>query len=72
MAGDLQIAAAMPHADVVEFIGGSAYVDGILTEPFKLDSEGYLEIPMKPGLGVDLDPQKVARYSPNAAALFAN
>jgi D-galactarolactone cycloisomerase len=71
VAGDLQIAAAMPHADVVEFIGGSAYVDGILTEPFKLDSEGYLEIPMKPGIGVELDPQKVARYSPNAAALFS-
>ncbi|WP_373502662.1 mandelate racemase/muconate lactonizing enzyme family protein [Aestuariivirga sp.] len=72
VAGDLQISAAMPHADVVEFIGGSAYVDGILTEPFKLDSGGYLEIPMRPGLGVDLDPQKVARYSPNAAALFSS
>jgi D-galactarolactone cycloisomerase len=72
VAGDLQIAAAMPHADVVEFIGGSAYVDGILTQPFKLDSEGYLEIPMKPGIGVELDPERVARYSPNAAALFLN
>lgn len=71
VAGDLQIAAAMPHADVVEFIGGSAYVDGILTEPFKLDSDGYLEIPMKPGIGVEIDPHKVARYSPNAAALFS-
>ncbi|MFO1123768.1 MAG: mandelate racemase/muconate lactonizing enzyme family protein [Hyphomicrobiales bacterium] len=70
VAGDLQIAAAMPHADVVEFIGGSAYVDGLLVAPFRLDSEGYLEIPMKPGIGVDLDPAKVARYSPNAAALF--
>lgn len=71
VAGDLQIAAAMPHADVVEFIGGSAYVDGILTEPFKLASDGYLEIPMKPGIGVEIDPHKVARYSPNAAALFS-
>lgn len=71
VAGDLQIAAAMPHADVVEFIGGSAYVDGILTQPFKLDAEGYLQIPMKPGIGVELDPEKVARYSPNAAALFS-
>jgi len=71
VAGDLQIAAAMPHADIVEFIGGSAYVDGILTQPFKLDSEGCLEIPMKPGIGVEPDPQKVARYSPNAAALFS-
>jgi L-alanine-DL-glutamate epimerase-like enolase superfamily enzyme len=71
VAADLQIATAMPHADVVEFIGGSAYVDGILAEPFRLDAEGYLNIPSKPGLGVALDPEKVARYSPHAASLFA-
>ena len=59
----------MPHVDLVEFIGGSAYVDGLLTEPFMLDAEGYLEIPMRPGLGVTLDPAKVSRYSPNASAL---
>jgi L-alanine-DL-glutamate epimerase-like enolase superfamily enzyme len=70
VAADLQVSAAMPHADLVEFIGGSAYVDGILNEPFKLDAEGYLEIPMKPGIGVSPDPEKVARYSPNGAALF--
>jgi D-galactarolactone cycloisomerase len=71
VAADLQLAAALPHADLVEFIGGSAYVDGLLTEPFKLDENGNLEIPMRPGLGVALDPDKVARYSPNAPALFS-
>ena len=70
VAADLQLAAALPHAELVEFIGGSAYVDGILTEPFKLDAEGYLEIPMRPGLGVTLDPAKVARYSPSADLLL--
>ena len=70
VAADLQIAAAMPNTEVVEFIGGSAYVDGLLTEPFKLDSEGYLEIPMSPGIGVSLDPEKVAKYSPNWRRLF--
>jgi L-alanine-DL-glutamate epimerase-like enolase superfamily enzyme len=71
VAADLQISAAMPHTDIVEFIGGSAYVDGLLTEPFKLDAEGYLEIPMSPGIGVTLDPEKVARHSPAAKAFFA-
>ena len=71
VAADLQISAAMPHTDVVEFIGGSAYVDGLLTEPFRLDAEGYLEIPMLPGIGVSLDPEKVARYSPSWRRLFA-
>ena len=71
VAADLQISAAMPHTDVVEFIGGSAYVDGLLTEPFRLDAQGYLEIPMLPGIGVSLDPEKVARYSPSWKGLFA-
>ena len=71
VAADLQLAAAMPHTGIVEFIGGSPYVDGLLTTPFTLDAEGYLEIPMAPGLGVTLDPERVARYSPAAQALFA-
>ena len=70
VAADLQLAAALPHVELVEFIGGSAYVDGLLTEPFALDGEGYLEIPTTPGLGVTLDPAKVSRYSPNASALI--
>ncbi|MFT3988121.1 mandelate racemase/muconate lactonizing enzyme family protein [Aestuariivirga sp.] len=72
VAADLQISAAMPNTDVVEFIGGSAYVDGILTKPFTLDAEGYLEIPLQPGIGVSLDPEKVAKYAPDGAALFKN
>jgi L-alanine-DL-glutamate epimerase-like enolase superfamily enzyme len=70
VAADLQLAAAMPLTDLVEFIGGSPYVDGLLVEPFKLDAEGYLSIPQAPGLGVVLNPDKVARYSPNAKRLF--
>ncbi|MBL8895511.1 MAG: mandelate racemase/muconate lactonizing enzyme family protein, partial [Rhizobiales bacterium] len=70
VAADLQLAAALPHVDLVEFIGGSAYVDGLLTAPFALDDEGYIEIPAGPGLGVHLDPSKVSRYSPNASALI--
>jgi D-galactarolactone cycloisomerase len=70
VAADLQMAAAFPHVDYVEFIGGSPYVDGLLTEPFSLDAEGYLEIPRKPGLGVELDPERVARYTPGARGLF--
>jgi L-alanine-DL-glutamate epimerase-like enolase superfamily enzyme len=71
VAADLQLAAAMPLTDLVEFIGGSPYVDGLLAQPFKLDAEGYLSIPQGPGLGIELDPDKVARYSPNAKRLFA-
>ena len=71
VAADLQLASACPDTDLVEFIGGSPYVDGILRQPFTLDAEGYINIPDLPGLGVELDPDKVARYTPDARALFA-
>jgi len=70
VAADLQMANALANVDLVEFIGGSPYVDGILAEPFSLDGEGYLPIPDGPGLGVALDPDKVARFTPDAAPLF--
>lgn len=71
LAADLQLATAFPDCDLVEYIGGSPYVDGILRQPFSLDGEGFLTIPDRPGLGVELDPDKVARYCDNAAPLFA-
>ena len=70
LAADLQLAAALPNVDLVEYIGGSSYVDGITEEPFRLDDEGYLTIPDRPGLGVTLDRDKLARYVPDVAVLF--
>lgn len=70
LAADLQMASAFPDADLVEFIGGSPYVDGILAKPFDLDEEGWLTIPDLPGLGVTIDRQRVARYTPEPVALF--
>ena len=49
LAADLQLAAAFPDADLVEFIGGSPYVDGILAEPFALDEEASLKFRTGPG-----------------------
>ena len=71
LAADLQLAAALPHADLVEYIAGSPYLDGLLAEPFALDADGMLPIPARPGLGVALDPAKVARYAPAAERLFS-
>ena len=71
VAADLHLATAFPGVDLVEFIGGSPYVDGILREPFVLDADGMLPIPNKPGLGIELDPAGVARYTPDAEPFFA-
>ena len=70
VAADLQLAAALPLVEFVEFIGGSAYVDGILTEPFHLDAEGFLNIPQRPGLGVELDRERLARVTPEPGVMF--
>jgi D-galactarolactone cycloisomerase len=70
LAADLQLAAALPHVQYVEFIGGSAYVDGITEDPFTLDGDGCLIIPNAPGLGVRLDVEKVARYTADASLLL--
>ncbi len=70
LAADLQLAAALPNVDLVEYIGGSAYVDNIVSTPFSLDADGMLAIPDKPGLGVSLDAEKIAAYSAHAARLF--
>ncbi len=70
VAADLQMATAFPETDLVEFIGGSPYVDGITVEPFVLDKEGYLKIPDHPGLGVEIDRKKLARYTEDPTILF--
>jgi L-alanine-DL-glutamate epimerase-like enolase superfamily enzyme len=55
VAADLQLSAALSQARWVEYMTPTVYIDGILTEPFKLDKDGYLAVPDKPGLGVDVD-----------------
>jgi L-alanine-DL-glutamate epimerase-like enolase superfamily enzyme len=55
LAADLHLAAAIPVARYVEFLTPAPYIEGILTEPFRLDAEGFLTIPDRPGLGIELD-----------------
>ncbi len=62
LAADLQLASAFPGTDLVEYIAGSPYVDDLVTTPWRLDAEGMLSIPDGPGLGIELDPEAVARY----------
>lgn len=69
LAADLQLAAAVPTADLVEFIGGSPYIDEIVRTPWALDGEGMLAIPEAPGLGLALDVEALSTMSDNPAAL---
>ena len=63
LAADLQFSAAIPVARYVEYLTPCAYIEELPTEPFKIDAEGYLEIPTTPGLGIDIDPEKLKKFA---------
>ncbi|QDU40459.1 L-rhamnonate dehydratase [Maioricimonas rarisocia] len=64
LAADLQYSAAVPVARYVEYLTPCAYIDELTTEPFVLDGNGELQIPSGPGLGIELDPEKLNRFCP--------
>lgn len=67
---DLHLAAAMPDAKYVEYITPSPYIDDLSAAPPKPDAEGFLTIPTEPGLGVELEPERVKRYSAGRVTVF--
>ena len=63
LAADLHIAAAHPTARWVEYITPSPYIEEIVTTPFVIDADGLLEIPTGPGLGIELDWDRIEHFS---------
>ncbi len=64
LAADLQFSASIPIAHYVEYLTPCAYIDEILADPFALDADGMLAIPTAPGLGVEIDPDRLKRFCP--------
>ena len=62
LAADLQFSASIPVARYVEYLTPCAYIDAITTEPFVVDDDGLLAIPHGPGLGVEIDAEKLERF----------
>jgi L-alanine-DL-glutamate epimerase-like enolase superfamily enzyme len=62
LAADLHLAAAVPVARYVEYLTPSPYIEEIIIAPFKLDAEGYLPIPDRPGLGIELNREALKRF----------
>ena len=63
LAADLQLATAFSGTEFVEYLTGSPFIDEITIGGWQLDAEGMLTIPSKPGLGLELDPDVIAKYS---------
>jgi L-alanine-DL-glutamate epimerase-like enolase superfamily enzyme len=64
LAADLQFSAAIPVARYVEYLTPCAYIDELTAEPFRLNDQGCLTIPDRPGLGIEIDAAKLKRYCP--------
>ena len=62
LAADLQLAAAMPVARYVEYLTPCAYLEDLTVERFVIDDDGCLEIPDRPGLGVELDRDRLKQF----------
>jgi L-alanine-DL-glutamate epimerase-like enolase superfamily enzyme len=62
LAADLALVASIPVARFVEYLTPSPYIEEIITEPFRMDSEGCLPVPDKPGLGIELNRDALKRY----------
>ncbi|MDA0284060.1 MAG: mandelate racemase/muconate lactonizing enzyme family protein [Planctomycetota bacterium] len=63
LAADLQLAAAIPVARYVEYLTPCVYLEELTVEPFVLDDDGSLEIPDRPGLGVELDRDRLKHFT---------
>ena len=63
LASDLQIASAFADTDLVEYLTGSPFIDEIACGGWRLDADGMLPIPDKPGLGIEIDLAALREYS---------
>jgi D-galactarolactone cycloisomerase len=63
LAADLQLASAFPGTDLVEYLTGSPFIDEITLGGWQLDADGMLAISNKPGLGLELDPDALKKYT---------
>lgn len=67
LAAHLHLCAAIPNASYLEVWHDepcmtSAIFQWYLREPLRINHEGDVEVPLKPGFGVELDEEKIARF----------
>lgn len=67
-AANMQLIAATPNCPYIEFpFEEPAWIpehrDFMLTEPFKIDKDGYVNVPDKPGLGIELNFEAIEKCS---------
>ena len=63
LAADLQLVSAFPKIDLVEYLTGSPFIDEIVKHRWRIDEEGMLTIPERPGLGITIDLEALKEFT---------
>ncbi len=65
VAASIHLIAAIPNAPVLEFsVTESPIRKGLLSTPFEM-KDGYVNVPQKPGLGIELNQEVIEKYKVN-------
>ncbi len=59
VAADIHLVATLPTRSYVEFNVGNPLVEDLLDAPFALDADGCLPVPEEPGLGIEINTDKL-------------
>ena len=63
LAADLQLVAAAGNARWVEYLTPAPYIEDLMLEPIRLTEDGMIHIPAGPGLGMEWNPDGVAKFT---------
>jgi D-galactarolactone cycloisomerase len=63
LAADLHLASASRETDMVEYLTGSPFIDGLVENKWELDDSGMLVVPNGPGLGISLNLDAVEKHT---------
>ncbi len=63
-AANLHLIASIPNGFIVEFdtTEENPLRYELISEPFKIDGRGFVKLPTKPGLGVELNEKTISKY----------
>jgi len=65
VAASIQLIASLPYVPFLEFsVTESAIRKELLLKPF-VQKDGFVEVPQKPGLGIEINPEVIKKYAVN-------
>lgn len=68
VATDIHFVSTLPEDSFVEFNVGNELVEELIANPFRLGADGTLRVPGSPGLGIEIDRDRLASFSKSGYA----